>query len=64
MRSFEINGEKSSNPSTISKAFCSFFATIAKNLKESLIPLHNFVWRRPREIKKKTGKRLSFRSVS
>ena len=64
MRSFDINGVKTSNPRTISNAFCTFFASVVKSLKKKAIPLRDFIWRKPAGITKRTEKRLLFQSVS
>ena len=64
MRSFDINGAKTSNPTIISNAFCTFFASVVKSLKEIAIPLRNFAWKKSIGIKKKTGERFLFQSVS
>ena len=64
MRSFDINGVKTSNPRTISNAFCTFFASVVKSLKKKAIPLRDFIWRKPAGITKKTEKSFLFQSVS
>ena len=64
MRSFDINGVKTSNPRTISNAFCTFFASVVKSLKKKAIPLRDFIWRKPAGITKRTEKSFLFQSVS
>ena len=64
MPSFDINGVKTSNPRTISNAFCTCFASVVKSLKEKAIPLCDFVWRKQAGITNSTEKRFLFQSVS
>ena len=64
MRSFDINGAKTSYLKIISNAFYTFVASIVKSLKETAIPLRNCAWRKPMGINKKTEKRFLFQSVS
>ena len=52
MRSFDINEVKTSDPRTNSNAFCTFFASVVKSLKEKAIPLRDFIWRKPAGIKR------------
>jgi hypothetical protein len=54
------------NNSQTTKAdtFCKFFSNIAKSLKETTLPLQNFVWKLPVKILSKTNKRFKFGYVS
>ncbi len=64
MRSFDISVVKTSNPSIVSNAFCTYFARVVKSLKGKVIPLCDFEWRKPVGIIKRTDKRFLFHPVS
>ena len=64
MHSFDIDGIKTDDPARISNAFCSFFATVTSKLRESAIPLRDFVWRNPAAIPQRTDKQIKFRPIS
>ena len=64
MHSFDIDGTKTDDPAKISNAFCSFFATVTSKLRESAIPLRDFVWRSPAAIPQRTDKHFKFRPIS
>ena len=64
MNSFDIDGTKTDDPARISNAFCSFFATVISKLRESAIPLRDFVWKSPAAIPQRTDKQFKFRPIS
>ena len=52
-KSFDIEGEKSSELVEIANGFCAFFTEIASSIKKKSIPLCSFAWKKPiRKLRK------------
>ena len=64
LRSFDIGGEKTTHPSQIANAFCTFFTQVIASLKSKAIPLRNFAWKNPSPMQMRTNSKFSFRKVS
>ena len=64
MQSVDIDGTKTNDPSKIFNAFCTFFATVTAKLRESAIPLRDFVSRNPAAIPQRTDQQFRFRPIS
>ena len=64
LRSFDIGGEKTTDPSQIANAFCTFFTQVIASLKSKAIPLRNFAWKNPSPMQMRTNSKFSFRKVS
>ena len=64
IHSFDIDGVKTDDPARISNAFCTFFATVTSKLRESAIPLRDFVSRNPAATPQRTDKQFKFHPVS
>ena len=64
LQSFEIHGEKSTDPCEVADAFCSFFKNVTQNLKQDSIALRDFVWRPPLPMSNRTTQKFQFRPVS
>ena len=62
LQSFSIDGVKV--PKKIANACCSFFTGVASTLKEKVIPLSNFTWRKPKKIPIKTDQNFKFQRIT
>ena len=64
IQSFDINGEKCSDKTSIANGFRDFFSSITTKLKNKAMPLCNYTWRCATLIHPRTYKTFHFREVS
>ena len=61
---FKINEEEKSNKETIASGFGQFFPSIAIRLLQTLHPIKDFVWNKPKNLPIQTTQKFSFHSVA
>ena len=61
---FKVNEEEISNKETISNGFGQFFSNIAITLLQTLHPIKDFVWNKPKNLPIRTTQKFSFHSVT
>ena len=64
LHSFDIDGVRTDDQSKTPNAFCTFFATVTSKLRDSAIPLRDFVWRNSVSIPQRTNRQFKFRPIS
>ena len=64
VHSFDINGVKTNDPYKKAIAFCTFSTTVTVKLRETAIPLPDFVWRKPAVVDQRTNQQFRFRPIS
>ena len=52
---FEVNEEEISNKETIANGFGQFFSSIAIRLLQTLHPIKDFVWNKPKNLPMRTS---------
>ena len=60
---FEVNEEEISNKETIANEFGQFFSSIAIRLLQTLHPIKDFIWNKPKNLPMGTAQKFSFHSV-
>ena len=61
---FKVNEEEISNKETISNGFGKFFSSIAITLLQTLHPIKDFVWNKPKNLPIRSTQKISFHSVT
>ena len=61
---FKVKEEEISNKETIANGFGQFFSSIATTLLQTLHPIKDFVWDKPKNLLIRTTQKFSFRSVT
>ena len=61
---FKVNEEEISNKETISNGFGQFFSSIAITLLQTLHPIKDFVWNKPKNLPIGSTQKFSFHSVT
>ena len=61
---FKVNEEEISNKETITNGFGQFFSNIAITLLQTLHPIKDFVWNKPKNLPIRTTQKFSFHSVT
>ena len=61
---FKLNEEEISNKETTTNGFGQFFSNIAITLLQTLHPVKEFVWNKPKNVPIQTAQKFSFPSVT
>ena len=61
---FKVNEEEISNKEIIAYGFGQFFSSIAITLLQTLHPIKDFVWNKPKNLPIRTTQKFSFHSIT